>query len=99
MNLGSAETESSRNQWARFWYPTLLLNLEVKKVLPPEGVEWLFVRVRPKQIKNGRMDLEVVILDEGDNIVALSQHVCLILDAARNMAERKDKKTGEKNKL
>ena len=75
------------------------MNLEVKKTLPPEGVEWLFVRVRPKQIKNGRMDLEVVILDEQGDIVALSQHVCLILDAARNMAERKDKKIGGENKL
>ncbi|KAJ9645323.1 hypothetical protein H2199_003329 [Coniosporium tulheliwenetii] len=48
-----------------FWYPTLLLNLDVKKALPEEGVEWLFARVRAKQIKNGRLDLEVVVLDEG----------------------------------
>ena len=72
-----------------FWYPTLLLNLEIKKVLPPEGVEWLFVRVRAKQIKNGRMDLEVVILDEVGDIVALSQHVTLVVGAERNVAERR----------
>lgn len=35
----------SRN-WARFWYPTVLLNLDIKKMLPPEGVQWLFSRVR-----------------------------------------------------
>ena len=79
-----------KSAWANFWYPTLLLNLEVKKVLPPEGVEWLFVRVRAKQIKNGRLDLEVIVLDEGGDIVALSSHVALILGAERNMAERKE---------
>ena len=81
-----------RITWARNWYPTLQLNLEIKKVLPPEGVEWLFVRVKAKQIKNGRLDVEVVILDEGAEIVALSQHVCLIVGSERNMAERKSSK-------
>ncbi|MCJ1438944.1 hypothetical protein MMC27_008334 [Xylographa pallens] len=71
------------------WYPTVLLNLEIKKVLPPAGVEWLFVRVRAKQIKNGRMDLEVVIMDEVGGLVALSQHVCLIVVADRNLAKRR----------
>lgn len=82
----------TKNKWARFWYPTLLLNLDIKKALPSEGVEWLFVRVRAKQIRNGRMDLEVVILDECGEIVALSQHVTLILSAGRNMAERREPK-------
>ncbi|KAI4142534.1 MAG: hypothetical protein L6R39_004907, partial [Caloplaca ligustica] len=52
------------------WYPTILLNLDVKKALPEEGAEWLFVRVRAKKIENGRMDLEVVVLDEGGGLVA-----------------------------
>ena len=77
------------NRLPIFWYPTLLLNLEIKKVLPPEGVEWLFVRVSAKQIKNGRLDLEVVILDEGGDIVALSQHVTLVVGNERNRAERR----------
>ncbi|KAL8654127.1 MAG: hypothetical protein Q9210_001702 [Variospora velana] len=67
------------------WYPTILLNLDVKKCLPQEGAEWLFVRVRAKKIENGRMDLEVVVLDEGGALVAVSNHVCLILGAERNM--------------
>jgi Thioesterase-like superfamily len=73
---------------AKFWYPTLLLNLDVKKVLPEEGVEWLFVRVEAKQIKNGRMDLEIVILDEGGDLVALSHHVSFAFDVSRNTAKR-----------
>ena len=76
------------NKSRTMWYPTLLLNLDVKKVLPKEGVEWLFVRVEAKAIKNGRMDLEIVILDEGGDIVALSHHVALAVGAERNLAER-----------
>ena len=75
---------------AKFWYPTLLLNLEIKKGLPPYGREWLFVRVRAKRIKNGRLDLEVVILDEEGDIVALSHHVSFILGAERNVARRQE---------
>lgn len=46
---------------AKIWYPIVLLNHEIKKSLPLEGVEWLFTRVRAK-IRNARMDLEVAII-------------------------------------
>lgn len=72
-----------------FWYPTLLLNLDVKKSLPPEGVKWLAIRVQTKKVKNGRMDLEVHVHDEQGDLVALSHHVTFVLDAARNTAARK----------
>jgi acyl-CoA thioesterase FadM len=87
------KTKGGSTKPARFWYPTVLLNIDFKKPLPEEGVEWLFVRVDTKQIKNGRMDLEVVILDEGGDIVALSQHVALAVGSERNIAARK---TGSK---
>lgn len=76
---------AEKSEWARFWYPTLLLNLDIKKALPAEGVEFLFVRVRAKQIRNGRFDLEVTILDESGDLVALSTHVALVLGSERNM--------------
>jgi len=82
-----------------YWYPTVVLNLDIKKVLPPEGVEILFVRVRSKEIKNGRSDLEVVILDEEGDIVALSHHVALMLSSDRNTAKRGGKKAARKTKL
>jgi len=81
---------------AKFWYPTLLLNLDIKKTLPEEGVEWLFVRVDTKQIKNGRLDLDIVVMDEGGEIVALSHHVAFAVGAERNLAERK---TGNESKI
>jgi hypothetical protein len=71
-----------------FWYPTLLLNLDIKKALPVEGVKWLQIRVQMKSIKNGRMDLEVFVHDEEGDLVALSHHVGFVLDASRNTAVR-----------
>ncbi|CAF9914799.1 MAG: hypothetical protein ALECFALPRED_009732, partial [Alectoria fallacina] len=84
-----------QSHWARFWYPTVVLNLDIKKPLPLEGAEWLFTRVRAKMIKNGRMDLEVIILDEGGDIVAVSTHVTLIVGAERNMSRSNDSSKGE----
>lgn len=81
-----------------FWYPTLVLNLDVKKLLPEEGVEWLFVRVRAKGIKNGRFDLDIEVWDEAGELVATSTHASLIVDASRNVAGRsKPKPTPKKN--
>ena len=88
-------SEAEQTGVAKFWYPTLLLNLDVKKALPTKGVEFLFVRARAKQIRNGRMDLEVTILDEGGELVALSNHVILVMDSARNL-KRSGGKEGSK---
>lgn len=81
--------QAVKKRTANFWYPTVSLNLDIKKPLPEDGVEWLFSRVETKQIKNGRMDLEVVIFDATGDIVALSQHVALAVSVQRNLAERK----------
>lgn len=88
-----------RKPLARFWYPTVVLNLDVKKALPEEGVEWLFARSRSKLIRNGRLDIEVVILDQWGELVALSHHVTLVLGAERNMAGRSRKENGARSKI
>ena len=83
---------------AKMWYPTLLLNLDVKKALPQEGVRFLFVRLQAKMIKNGRYDLELIIKDAEGDLVALSHHVVLAVSAARNTAARR-KVDGSNSKL
>jgi hypothetical protein len=87
----SVENERSgkKEEQVGFWYPTVLLNMDVKKALPKEGVKWLFVRLQAKKIKNGRFDLEIVVLDEEGDVVALSHHVCFAVSAARNTAARR----------
>ncbi|KAF2000165.1 hypothetical protein P154DRAFT_599064 [Amniculicola lignicola CBS 123094] len=67
---------------------TLSMTTEIKKRLPDEGVEWLYLRGECKSIENGRMDSELVMFDEGMGIVAVSyQVVVLIPSVSKN--ERK----------
>jgi hypothetical protein len=84
-----ADPKTGDKNWAKFWYPTVLLNMDVKKALPEEGVEFLFLRSQAKRIQNGRLDLEVTIWDAKGDVVVLSHHVCLVLGAERNTAQRR----------
>ncbi|KAL9081540.1 MAG: hypothetical protein Q9159_007272 [Coniocarpon cinnabarinum] len=92
----SSTDMSEKSPAARFWYPTLLLNLEVKKSLG-QGVRWLFLRVQAKLIQQGRYDLEVIVLDEKSEVVALSHHVCFAVSAARNLSERGERDGGDRS--
>ena len=92
----SIEEQEQKIKAPGAWYPTLVLNLDVKKALPQEGVKWLNVRLQAKQIKNGRFDLEIIIRDATGDVVALSHHVCLAVSASRNIAKRR---TAEQTKL
>ncbi|KAI0602450.1 thioesterase family protein [Biscogniauxia sp. FL1348] len=81
---GGAEAARRNDQRTEMWFPTVTLNLEVKTALPEEGVEWLAVRVTSKQIKDGRFDLDITIRDAEGQLVALSHHVAMIVDIAKN---------------
>ncbi|KAL8665198.1 MAG: hypothetical protein Q9202_002420 [Teloschistes flavicans] len=61
-----------------YGYPTLSMHLEIKKKLPSQGSEWLFMRARSTTIKNGRFDAEVLIMDEHMDLVALSHQVAFV---------------------
>lgn len=72
-------------------YPTLSMSLDIKQLLPPEGVKWLFLRARATSIKNGRVDAEVTILNERLELVALSHQVALMLRSSKRAGEAKGK--------
>jgi hypothetical protein len=90
-----AEQKELMNIKARMWYPTLLLNLEVKKALPEEGLRFMFVRLEAKTIKNGRYDLEVTAFDPEGDLVAISNHVCFAVSSDRNLAARRKEVKGD----
>ncbi|OJD14054.1 hypothetical protein AJ78_05560 [Emergomyces pasteurianus Ep9510] len=96
-NAAAAAAAKSKNKMSTYWYPTVLLNMEFKKKLPAEGVEWLYSRVQTKVLKDGRMDLDLVVLDEQGEVVAVSNHVALIVSAQRNIGPRKGKGNGNGN--
>lgn len=64
-------------------YLSLSTTMEIKKTLPARGVKWLFMRAYAKEIKNGRMSMEVVIVDESLELVALSQQLCPLVELSR----------------
>lgn len=68
------------NDWETpFYYPTLLISLDFKRLLPPEGAECLYLRARAKQTKNGRFDVEVTIMDADGELVVIANHVAFIV--------------------
>ncbi|KAF2686890.1 hypothetical protein K458DRAFT_334947 [Lentithecium fluviatile CBS 122367] len=60
-------------------HATLTMSTEIKKRLPEEGVRWLYLRTEAKGIQNGRMDLQVLLLDEGMDLIAISHQVAQIV--------------------
>ncbi|KAJ5936348.1 hypothetical protein N7454_004983 [Penicillium verhagenii] len=74
---------------AKFWYPTVTLNIDMKKHLPAGGVEWLYSRIVTKVVRDGRTDLDVTVLDQNGEVVALGTQVGLVVSASRNLGSRK----------
>ena len=70
------------------WYPTLSLGLEIKKLPPAEGWEWLFMRVECMVVKGSRMDVGVIICDEDGDVVAISRQVAIIVGSERNVGKK-----------
>lgn len=81
--------QDTPEQKAKFWYPTVTMNIDMKKHLPPSGVEWLYSRIVTKVVRDGRTDLDVTVLDEKGEVVALSTQVGLVVSASRNLGKRK----------
>ncbi|KAI3337159.1 thioesterase family protein [Xylariaceae sp. AK1471] len=79
-----AEQTRRDGQRVALWFPTLVMNLNMKMALPDEGVEWLVVRITSKQIKNGMFDLDITIRNVNGELVALSHHVAMIVSIERN---------------
>jgi hypothetical protein len=70
-----------------YWFPTMSCSVEVKKGPPKgeKGWEWLFMRIESHQIRYGRVDIDVVILDKEGDLVALSKRTALVVGAERNL--------------
>ncbi|KAJ5166618.1 uncharacterized protein N7482_005399 [Penicillium canariense] len=87
--VAKAKGEPVSEQMAKFWYPTVTLNIDMKKRLPAGGVEWLYSRIVTKVVRDGRTDLDVTVLDENGEVIALSTQVGLVVSASRNVGSRK----------
>lgn len=73
---------------AGLWFPTVVMNLEVKTAMPEEGLDWFAVRVQSKLIKDGKFDTDVMVRDKNGEVLALSQSVSMIVSMERNTARK-----------
>ena len=63
--------------YLRYALSTLCLTVEFKK-RPDPSTRWVMIRSNSHQVSNGRYDVNIQILDEGGDLLALSNHVLYI---------------------
>ncbi|KAL4890508.1 thioesterase-like superfamily-domain-containing protein [Aspergillus ambiguus] len=63
--------------YLRYALSTLCLSVEFKK-RPDPSTQWVMIRSNSLQVRDGRYDVNVQILDEAGDILALSNHVVYI---------------------
>ncbi|KAK3991476.1 thioesterase family protein, partial [Cladorrhinum sp. PSN332] len=77
---------------------TVTLDLEYKRRLPPQGLEWVFTRTAVKMLEAGRMDVEMTMCDQAMGLVAVGQQLILVLPAQRKFVSRAGGKGDHKTK-
>ena len=63
------------------------MTLGVKRSLDPQGGKWLLLRARFKEVRNGCGDARMMTSDRYSKRVALSRHVCLVVDNGKGASK------------
>lgn len=71
-------------------YLTVNMTIEVKRNLPVDGAEWLFVRSRTKAVVDGKLDVVAELWDVEERLVAVAQSLWMVIDSSRVAAVKKD---------
>ncbi|KAJ6036198.1 thioesterase-like superfamily-domain-containing protein [Penicillium herquei] len=90
-NWRALENDGSMEPITQTINVTLSMSTEIKKNLPVSGVRWLYLRTEVKRIVDGRMDMEILLCDEGLELIAISQHVAQIIPSAQKHEKKVDK--------
>ena len=67
---------------------TVTLDIEFKRRLPKEGVQWIFARAESRMLENGRLDLDVTICDRDMNLLCVARQAILVLEAERKFKRK-----------
>ena len=67
---------------------TITITIEIKRLLPEEGTKWLFLRATTKSLLNNRMDYDIVLTDEHNELIALSHHVLQVIHLDSKAAKK-----------
>ncbi|KAI4861979.1 thioesterase family protein [Hypoxylon rubiginosum] len=69
----------------------ITLDIEFKRRLAKESVQWTFTRVTTRLLDAGRMDVDIVICGPKMEILCLARQAILVLEAKRKFGARKEK--------
>ena len=72
------------DQWVKYWYPTLTMNLEVQRRLPEGGAEWLYQKVRATGIEKSKVNLQVAIADMDGSLIAVGNLSAMVVPRTHN---------------
>lgn len=78
---GSVRQEDLEEVVMTLWPATQSIHLEIVRQLPPAGIKWVFQRAEAKAMNEGKLVVEVTILDEKMELIAIGQTVDLIIPA------------------
>ncbi|KAH8681925.1 thioesterase family protein [Xylariales sp. PMI_506] len=67
---------------------TVTLNIEFKRRLPKEGVQWIFNRANTRMYDSGRLDIDITICDENMELLCLAHQTNLSLDTKRKFKKK-----------
>lgn len=62
---------------------TMTMDYEFKQRLPEQGQEWVFTRATTKMVRDGRMDMEVLLCNEKLELLCICQQIILITESRR----------------
>ena len=83
-----ADSNVEKARLTGMWHPTISMNLEVKSLLPEEGVEWVYMRATTQQMHRGRMDIELQVRSADGTLLALSSQIALMVSWEKSTKER-----------
>lgn len=91
---GDIRQEDLDKAVSRYWTATQSLSLEIIKQLPEEGVKWVLLRAEAKAVQNGRLIVEMTMMDEQMNLVAYGKGVDMLIPAQRWVEENRREGSG-----
>ncbi|UZJ53655.1 hypothetical protein CBS101457_002975 [Exobasidium rhododendri] len=72
---------------ATIWNNTVSLDIDFKKRLPKEGLDWIHMRLLTKRLQNGRMDLDMTMCDDKLDIICSARQIVLVLEAKKKFTK------------
>jgi hypothetical protein len=91
---GDIREEDLNNAVTRYWTATQSLNVDIIKQLPEEGVKWILMRAEAKAVQNGRLVVEMTLMDEQMSLVAYAKGVDMLIPAQRWVEESRRAEAG-----